>query len=177
MKKTLVYVLLIITFFIFYFLQSNFFSWFTIAGIKPNLFIILVITIGLFAGRNLGLAFGILFGFLIDIYLGKTIGITALMLGVIGWIGGYIDKNFSKEGRITLMLIIALSTIIFETGKYGIECIVYRMTFEILVFLKILAVEVLYNVILTIILYPLIIRIGYDIEDTVKGKNILTRYF
>lgn len=177
MKKTLIYIFLFILFFVFYFIQSNFFSWFTIVGIKPNLFIILAVVIGLFAGRNLGLVFGILFGFLLDIYLGRSVGITALMLGVVGWLGGYIDKNFSKDGRIFIMLIIALSTVVFETGRYGIECIIYRMTFEIQVFFQILAIEILYNVLISVIIYPLIIKFGYSMEDTVKGKNILTRYF
>ena len=177
MKRVSIYIFLLIAFIIFYLLQANFFSWFTIAGIKPNIFIILTVVIGLFAGRNIGLVFGILFGFLLDIYLGRSIGITALMLGVVGWLGGYIDKNFSKDGRIFIMLAIALSTIIFETGKYGVECIMYKITFEAEAFVKILAIETLYNVLIAIIIYPLIIRFGYSIEDTIKGKNILTRYF
>lgn len=97
MRKFLICLFLLITFFILYFLQSNFFSWFTIAGIRPNVFIILTVVTGLFSGRNKGMIFGILFGFLLDLYLGRSIGITALMLGIIGWFGGYIDKNFSKE--------------------------------------------------------------------------------
>lgn len=75
------------------------------------------------------------------------------------------------------MLAIAISTLIFETGKYGIECIVYEMTFEIKAFFQILAIEILYNVLLTIIFYPLIIKLGYNMEDGIKAKNILTRYF
>ena len=177
MKNFFTYIWLIITFFIIYFLQSNFFSWFTIGGIKPNLFILLVVVIGLFAGKNLGLIFGILFGFLLDIYLGRSIGTSALMFGIIGWFAGYIDKNFSKEGRITIMLIMAISTFFFEIGKYGIECIIYKMTFEIKAFFQIIGIEILFNTLITIIIYPLIVKFGYSIEDTIKDKNIMTRYF
>ena len=63
MKKTISIVLLILVFFIIYFIQSNFFTWFTIAGIEPNLFVIFVLFIGLFAGKKLGLILGIIFGF------------------------------------------------------------------------------------------------------------------
>lgn len=177
MKRIITYLYIFITFYILYFLQSNFFSWFTIVGIEPNIFIILTVIVGLFAGRNIGMVCGILFGFLLDMYLGRSIGITALMLGVIGWMGGYIDKNFSKEGRIFIILIIILSTFIFETGKYGIECIIYKMTFQIKAFFTMLSIEVLYNVLLSVIFYKLIVKLGYSMEDTIKGKNILTRYF
>jgi len=51
-------------FLVIYFLQANFFSWYNIAGIKPNLFIILIMFIGLFLGRTCGFSLGIVFGFL-----------------------------------------------------------------------------------------------------------------
>ena len=177
MKKILVYFCFIITFIIIYFLQSNFFSWFTIAGIMPNLFIIFIVVIGMFAGGTTGLICGILFGILLDSCLGRSIGITSVMLGLVGYLGGYIDKNFSKEGRIIVMLVIAVSTFTYETGKYGIECLVYNMQFAGLTFLKILGIEVLYNIIISIILCPTIEKLGYKMENTLKNKNILTRYF
>ena len=51
MKKISIIIALIITFFIIYFLQVNIFSTFTIAGVKPNLFIMYVLFIGLFANQ------------------------------------------------------------------------------------------------------------------------------
>ena len=64
MKKFWLAIGFIITFLIIYLLQSNFFSWFTIAGIKPNLIIIFVLFIGLFTNRMYGLTFGVIFGLL-----------------------------------------------------------------------------------------------------------------
>ena len=43
MKKALVFLGIIIAFFIFYYIQTDFFSFFSIAGIVPNTFIILVL--------------------------------------------------------------------------------------------------------------------------------------
>ena len=48
---------------------------------------------------------------------------------------------------------------------------------EIVNFAIILAIEMVFNVILTIILYPLIQKAGYYIENEYKGNKILTRYF
>lgn len=60
MKKTIVFLILFLVFLLIYFLQMNFFSWFTIAGVMPNLFVILILTIGLFTGRAIGITTGII---------------------------------------------------------------------------------------------------------------------
>ncbi len=177
MKKACIIGGLILIFLITYFIQANFFSWFTIAGIKPNLFVILVLFIGLFAGNKLGLASGIIFGLYLDIILNKNVGITAILLGIIGFSGGVLDKNFSKESRITIMLMVIGGTAIFEIGSYVLRVFMQNAAFEIVNFLKILSIEILYNTIITIILYPIIQKAGYYIEDEFKGNKILTRYF
>lgn len=99
------------------------------------------------------------------------------MLGTIGFIGGYLDKNFSKDSRITMILMVILSTTIFEVGKYAISIFINEIPLEILPFLRLIIVEIIYNVILTIILYPLIKKAGYYMENVFRSKNILTRYF
>ena len=177
MKKVVSIVILIISFFIIYFIQSNFFTWFTIAGVEPNLFVIFILFIGLFAGKKLGIVLGIIFGFYIDVIIGRQIGISGIMLGIIGLLGEYLDKNFSKESRVTIMLMMAASTVIYEVGCYIFNLITLDMNLEIISFIRILCLEVIYNLILVIILYPLIQKLGHALEEVFKTKNILTRYF
>jgi rod shape-determining protein MreD len=177
LKKFLSILLIIVSFLIIYFIQSNFFTWFTIANVKPNLFVIFILCIGLFAGKKLGLIFGIIFGFFIDVVIGRQIGISGIMLGLIGLLGEYLDKNFSKESRITIMLMIAASTAIYEIGGYIFNIIALDINVEILQFIRILIIEVIYNLLITIVIYPLIQKIGHALEEVFKTKNILTRYF
>ena len=177
MKKFLSILLIIVSFLIIYFIQSNFFTWFTIANVKPNLFVIFILCIGLFAGKKLGLIFGIIFGFFIDVVIGRQIGISGIMLGLICLLGEYLDKNFSKESRITIMLMIAASTAIYEIGGYIFNMIALDINVEILQFVRILIIEVIYNLLITIVIYPLIQKIGHALEEVFKTKNILTRYF
>lgn len=143
----------------------------------PNLFILFVLFIGLFAGKRLGIPFGILFGFCLDIFINKKIGISAIMLGLIGAMGGILDKNFSKDSKMTIILMTIGITFIYETGIYLLNNLVISSTIEIIPFSKILAIEILYNVIITIILYPLVQKAGHYIEDIFKERQILTRYF
>lgn len=177
MKKTTIILFLILAFFITFFVQADIFQTFTIAGVMPNLFVIFILFVGLSANATVGIFFGVVGGLIIDLVYSKSIGITAVMLCVIGYLGAYFDRNFSKENKITIIIMVAVSTIIFEVGYYAINCIILGFDAEILFFIRTLAIEVLYNILLTIILYPLIQKMGYSIDRAFKKNNILTRYF
>ena len=177
MKKILIFCGIFITFFILYFLQTNFFSWFTIAGIKPNLFVILILFVGLFAGKMQGVLTGAIGGVLLDLFIGKNVGPTGIMLGLVGFLGGYFDKNFSKDSKITIIFMVLGATFVYELGKYMFNILLFKLDVELLQFIKILMIELVYQALLTIILYPLMKKVGYYIENVFKGNNILTRYF
>ena len=177
MKKTLIILSLIISFLIIYLLQVNFFSWFNLSGVKPNLFVILVLTIGLFSGKSIGTVLGILFGISLDFFVGKSIGISALMLGIIGFLGGYLDKSFSKDSRITMITMIMIATFIYEFGIIIFNYFINNSLINMWYIVKTIMIELIFNSIVTIIIYPLIIRFGYKIEENFKENKILTRYF
>lgn len=177
MRKFLINVILILLIFVIYFLQSNFFNWFTIAGIKPNLFVIYILFIGLFGNRSMRIIYGALSGTLLDLLIEERVGVNLVGLMLIGLIATIFSKNFSKDSRITIMLMTFGSTIIFEVITYFLNYVLFSINVEVFRFISILLVEAIYNVILIIILYPLIQKFGYYIENEYKGNRILTRYF
>ncbi len=97
MKKILSIIIIFIAFLFIYFLQSNFFTWFNIAGIKPNLFIILALFVGIFIGKIYGMTIGILLGLLLDLFIGKVVGINAIVLGMSGLMRWYVYKKHFKR--------------------------------------------------------------------------------
>ena len=177
MKKVIINIVLMITAILIYILQSNFFNWFNIAGIMPNLFVIYALFIGLFANRTMGSIYGLVVGIFLDMILGSKIGICSIGLGLIGFLAAVFDKNFSKDSRMTIMVMVVVATAIFEIIVYLLNYIFVAINIEIINFIKILAIEVIFNLILTIILYPLIQKCGYYIENEYKENKILTRYF
>ena len=148
MRKFGIIIGLIITFFIIYFLQANVFQNFTINGIRPNLFVIYILFIGLYANQMLGISFGMVVGLILDLLYGKTIGVTALMLCVVGYVGSYFDKNFSKENKFTIIFMILGATIIFELGTYFINSIILEVEREYWYFFKILIISFSFSIIL-----------------------------
>lgn len=177
MKKTISIFCLVVTFFFIYFLQSNFFTWFNISGIMPNLYVIFVLFIGLFIKRKVGLIFGMASGLYIEILLGRGVGIAALGLGIVGILGEVFSKNFSKDSRFIVTLMVIIATIFYETLLYILTMLRTSGTIEILPFIRILLIETLFNVLLTIIIYPIMKKAGYYLENLFDDKFILTRYF
>lgn len=177
MKKFLSILGIVYSFLIIYFLQINFFNWFNIAGVKPNLFVVLVVIIGLFAGKKVGCITGLLIGIYLDILTAKSIGFSGIVLMGIGFIGEYLDKTFSKDSKITIILIGIGATITYELITYIYNVIKFSTLFEFVPFLKILFIELIFNTLLTIILYPLIQKLGNRLKKIFKKDKILTRYF
>lgn len=177
MKKVLIHIELILIVFVIYFLQSNFFNWFTISGIMPNLFVVFVLFVGLFASKMMGTIYGMVIGLILDVLFRQKIGVSFIALGLVGFLATIFDKNFSKDSRMTIMLMVAGLTILYEAIIYFANYFVLGTTLEIISFLKILLIEVIFNLLLTIIIYPLLQKYGYYMENEFKGNKILTRYF
>lgn len=177
MKKFGVSIIFLVIFILIYFLQVGIFSHLQIAGVMPNLFVILILYISLFANSINAIAFGIIIGLFLDLLYGNTIGISAVMFCIIGYLGAYFDKNFSKENKVTILLMVIGATIIYEVGFYALNGFILRYDFEWFRLMRIVIFEVVYNSLITILLYPLIQNTGHKIDRIFKKNNVLTRYF
>lgn len=120
--------------------------------------------------KNGGIGFGFLFGFYIDILNGRVVGISAILFCLIVFLAEYVYKNISNENKATMMLLVASSTLLFESLGYVFYIWKLGVTLELVSFTKILVIEILYNVIITIILYPLIQKGSNVLYDIFKNK-------
>ena len=97
-------------------------------------------------------------------------------MGLSGFLGGIYDKNFSKEKRITFITMTMVATFICEIVAYALQIFFLKAEFDILKFIYIILIETIYNIILIIILYPLIQKIGNFIEENFKKEKIFSKY-
>ncbi len=93
------------------------------------------------------------------------------MLGFSGLIGGVLDKNFSKDNRITFVLMTMIVTGLCEIISYTLQIIIINADASILTFLQIVMIEAVFNAFLSIIFYPLIQKTGNKIEDIFNDNN------
>lgn len=172
MKKVLKIIIYIITFFILYFLQVLFFENLKIAGIKPNIFLIAIVIIGLCNKPEKSFAIGVVCGLLIDLLNGKAIGITAICLGLLAYGVSNVEKVFSIESKLSLIIFIAASTIAYEAVNYILQFIIIETSFEFTKILQILIIETIYNILLTIIFYPLCKKILKIVTEEIQENRI-----
>ena len=163
---------LLLVFGLLYFLQTNIFPLIPISGITPNLFVIFILIIGLFGNNLLAIIFGIITGMFIDLTYSEIVGITPAMLCLVGFVATWFDSLWSKDEKISIIIMVMLSTFIFEFGSYFIKSLVLKFDIELMVFLKILLCEEIYNVLLTIIFFGLIKKLGYMMERKLKRNNM-----
>jgi len=165
MKKFIKIVIYVLVFYIIYFLQISFFEEFTIAGIKPNMFIIAIIIIGLYSKPEKSFIIGVLCGLLIDLFDSKVIGLTAIGLGMLGYIISSAGKMFSIESKLSLIIFIFAGTLGYEILINLIKIIILQENINIQKIMLVNFIEGIYNIILTIIFYPLckkVLKIGSE---------------
>lgn len=173
-SNLIVSIILIFVFLFIYFLQACVFSNLTIGGIKPNLFVIFILVIGLFGNNYLSLIFSVICGIWIDSIYGEVIGITSAMFCIIGFMATWFDSLWSKDEKISIVIMVIIATFIFEFGSYFLRSVIFDFEMELLPFFKGLAIEELYNILLTIIFFGLIKKVGYSMERKLKRSNMYT---
>ncbi len=177
MKRVAIIILFFVIFFIIFFLQSNFFNWYNLGGVKPNLFIIQAMFIGLYLGRIYGFSLGLFFGFLLDLFVGKRIGINSIMLGMAGIIGGNLNRSFARDNRITFIIMTILITFFCEIINYTMQIILMNADPNFIEFMKIVGVEAIYNGILITGLYDIIQKLGEKTEVIFSENKSYMKYY
>lgn len=151
-------------------LQCSVFSSLAFAGIIPNLMIVLASSFGFMRGESEGLVIGFFCGLLIDIFFGDFLGFYALVLMYIGYLNGKFSKIFYPED-----IKLPLALIVISDLSYGIIC--YILTFMLrgrfefsYYFTRIILPEALYTIVVTLLLYPIILKVNEKLEDHEKRR-------
>ncbi len=161
MKRFVVTTILI---FVCFLLQSTVFHALSFGGIVPNLLIVLTASFGFMRGEKTGLLIGFFCGLLVDVFFGDTIGFYSLLYMYIGYMNGKFSAVFYPED-IKLPIALILGSDCF----YGLVCYVIlfllRSRFDFrYYFVHIILPEIVYTIVATIFLYPLILWINTGLE-------------
>jgi rod shape-determining protein MreD len=142
-------------------LQSTLLARFSIGGIRPNLILIVVATVGLMLGRRFGMISGFIGGLVVDIFFGGIIGIYALLYMYIGYLNGLFRKVlFPGDFKLPILLIVG-SDILYCHGCY-LLLFFLRGDFAYTFYLtNIILPEVIYTTLIAILYFPLL-KFLYD---------------
>ncbi len=173
MKKVLVGLIIGLFIWITILLQINFFNGVPLVGVLPNAGIVLVAGLGLVSGRLIGGISGFVYGLWMDLFLSRTIGVHILLYTLLGSLAGAFNKNFSKENKLSMVMLILLSTILFETVSYVFSLFLHASQFEWWFFISTIILESVYNILLTLLFFRPITGLGELIYKCKKSYYLL----
>ena len=157
MRRKAIEALLIIICFI---LQCTVFQALSLAGIVPNLLLILTVSFGFMRGKKEGRFVGFFCGLVIDIFYGNMIGFYALIYMYIGFGNGFLYKIFFDEDVKVPMVLVAVSDIAYGVIVYGLQFML-RGRLDFFSYLQhIILPEMVYTVLLTAVLYRPLYRLN-----------------
>ena len=151
-----------------YLLQCTVFSSLELAGIKPNLLIIVTASFGFMRGSREGVLVGFVSGLLADIQFGDMIGFYALIYLLVGYINGMFQRLYFDEDIKLPLFLIAISEFLYGIIVYFLTYLL-RSDFNFLLYLnKIILPELIYTIVITLGIYPLILFINHKLEAEEK---------
>ena len=151
-----------------YLLQCTVFPSLEIAGIKPNLMLIVTASFGFMRGPREGMFVGFASGLLIDIQYGDMIGFYALIYLAAGFVNVLFEQIYFDEDIKLPLFLIAGSDFVYGLVVYFLTFLL-RSDFDFLYYLnRIIVPETIYTIAVTLVVYPLLLLINHKLEAEEK---------
>ncbi len=161
MKRFLFYAALVFSMF---FIQTGIFTRLSAGGIEPNLMVICTVSIGILRGKKEGCIIGFVFGLMMDSLFGLYFGLYALILAVLGYISGNLQRFIYEEDMTLPIFMIGVGDIIYSLAIFVLTFLVRGRLALANYFIHIIFPEVIYTLILAIFIYRLISVINSRLE-------------
>ncbi|MBR6537893.1 MAG: rod shape-determining protein MreD [Lachnospiraceae bacterium] len=150
-RVLLVFVELILCFL----LQSTVMPALSLAGVVPDLLLILVITVAYTRGRVAGMLTGFAAGLLTDVCFNDMVGLCALFYLCIGYIAGYSQKIYEERDYTLPLLMIAAGEFLYSFAYYVAYFLLRSRTEFGYYFVHLILPRMVYTVFAAAFLYPL----------------------
>jgi rod shape-determining protein MreD len=157
------YVLIALSFLLALLLEGSVFAFFMADRALPDLVLVLVICLGFMMGERRGALIGLLAGLLQDIILGSALGFFALAKMLLGCGAGLLGRELYQDQLLAPVLLAPVGTFIHEFILYFLvsQFLGAGMPVEWSIS-NFFIPKALYNMGLTLFLYPLLYRLYYS---------------
>lgn len=138
--------------------QSTLMQYVQFYGIKPNIIIVVIISIALLRGSREGAAVGAFAGMLYDFIFGRAFGAGTLMGLLLGLSVGTLNRRLYKENLLVVVLITFLFTFCFEFPIALYSLLNDRGESIIILIKDVVLKEALYNCVAAVFVHYIICR-------------------
>jgi len=141
-------------------LQTTWFEYIQIFGVKPNLFLVYVLLLSFFCSKKESIILGCVFGLAVDILIGKFLGMNALMCAVAGFFTSYFcEKVLGSKNVLIVFVFTVVISVLYEFINYLFSFLMMGNVNFGYAFKNVIIIECLYNGVAVVLLYPLIKKI------------------
>ena len=140
-------------------------------GVTPSIIVAVVIVSSLLNDIKISTIYNLLMGLFLDFLYKNEFGIYTLGFVIISVIIGFINKNYRKESKLSLIYITFLGTCIFEIYKYLVYTIILSSTISIFFLIFQIIISFILNVVITFIIYNVFFKI-HDITEIEKEYTL-----
>ena len=144
--------------------QSTLFHFLELAGVVPNLLLIVTMSFGLMRGRREGLLVGFFSGLLIDIFFGSVLGPYAFIYMTLGYVDGFFHRIYYVEDVLLPMFMITLNDFIYNLIVYILYFVLQNKLNFAEYFADVMLPEMIYTILITLFFYKLLMRINLRLK-------------
>ncbi len=157
---------------VFSILQSTWLNSIAVFNVKPNLFVVYLIMICCFCNRVEGATLGFVFGFVLDILIGRFWGMNAVLGMLAGFFIAHVcERVLGNNNILIIVLIVLIGSFVYESIYYFISYLFSEnLNFKTAIF-RIIFLESLYNAVAAMPVYFLAARFIKRLYID-KGENI-----
>ena len=159
-------IVLAVTILVCFLLQCTILSSINIGSIKPNLLIVLCVSIGLMKGRKAGLWTGFFSGLLVDLFHGSLFGFYALVYMYVGYFCGYAYRIYYDDDLKVPMFLTAAADFLYNLAIYGLQFLLRGRLALSMYLVRIILPEVCYTTLLCLLAYRPLRLIHYRFMTT-----------
>ncbi|MCI5805444.1 MAG: rod shape-determining protein MreD [Clostridium sp.] len=153
-------------------LQCTVFHYIELAGVVPNLLLIVTMSFGLMRGRREGLLVGFFSGLLIDIFFGSVLGSYAFIYMTLGYGNGFFHRIYYVEDVLLPMIMISLNDFIYNIIIYVVFFLM-RNRLDFLGYLKdVMLPEMIYTILITLFFYKILVRINLRLKRVKEAEQL-----
>lgn len=152
------------------FMSVDSISFLELAGVVPNLLLIVTMSFGLMRGRREGLLVGFFSGLLVDIFFGSVLGPYAFIYMTLGYINGFFHRIYYVEDVLLPMIMITLNDFTFNIIIY----MVFFMLRNRLNFMDylghVILPEIIYTILITLFFYKILVKINLHLKKSKEAE-------
>lgn len=138
-------------------LDTTLFSRWTFKGIRPDLLLVIIVGLALIRGKRAGLVWGGIAGALQDLLVGgSTLAGYILIKPLLGFLNGFLTKKIYRENILLPVILVLMMTFLQELLVLFLHIGLVKAWLHAM--LVIILPEAVFNAILTLIVYPLLLK-------------------